>query len=70
MDTSPKKGTKIITLNEHISITQRDITKECRVSVGAINKIFKHKKDIGMIEVTRKVKCGMKRKTIRRDEDF
>ncbi len=41
MDISPKKRTKIVTLSENTSLTQRDIAKECNVSFGAVNKILK-----------------------------
>lgn len=70
MDISPKKRTKIVTLSEHTSMTQRDIAKECCVSLGAVNKILKKKRETGTIEVNRKGKCGRKRKTTARDEVF
>lgn len=51
-------------------MTQRDIAKECGVSLGAVNKILKLKRDTGTIDVNRKGKCGRKRKTTARDEAF
>lgn len=70
MDISPNNRTKIVTLREHTSMTQRAIATECGVSLGAVNRILKQKRDIGTIEVNRKGKCGRKRKTTRRDEAF
>lgn len=70
MDITPRKRTKIVTLSEHTSMTQRDIAKRCNVSVGAVNKILKQKRDTGTIEVNRKGRCGRKRKTTARDEAF
>ena len=51
-------------------MTQRDIAKECCVSLGAVNKIIKQKKETGSVEVKRKGKCGRKRKTTPRDKAF
>lgn len=57
-------------LSEHSSMTQRDIVKECGVSLRAVNKILKQKMDTGTIDMTKKRKCGRKRKTTRRDKAF
>jgi len=70
MDITPKKRTKIVTLSEHTSMTQKDIAKECDVSLGAVNKILKRKRETGMIGVNRKGKCERKRKTTARDKTF
>ncbi|KAK9751429.1 hypothetical protein QE152_g5027 [Popillia japonica] len=53
-----------------MNVIQRDIAKECKVSLGAVNKILKLNRDTGTIEVNRKGKCGRKRKTTPRDEAF
>lgn len=66
MDITPP--TKIV--NEHASMTQRDIAKECGVSLGDVNKILKQKRDTGTIEVNRKGKYGRKIKTTARDGAF
>lgn len=70
MDITPRKRERIITLSEYTPMTQRDIAKECCVSLGAVNKIIKQKKNLGSVEVQRKGKCGRKRKTTPRDEAF
>lgn len=68
MDITARKREKIITLSEHTSMTQRDIAKNCLVSLGAVNKLLKQKRETGSVEVKRKGKCGRKRKTTHRDE--
>ena len=34
MDLTPKKRSKIVILNEHTNMTQRDIARVCEVSLG------------------------------------
>lgn len=65
---TPRKRTKIVTLCEHSSMTQRDIGKMCFVSLGVVHKILKQKRDTGTIEVNRK--SGRKRKTIKQASSF
>lgn len=40
----PKRRKKIITLNEHTSMTQSSIAMECDVSLGAVNKLLSRRK--------------------------
>ena len=70
MDITPRKRERIITLSEHTPMTQRDIAKECCVSLGAVKRIIKKKKETGSVEVQRNRKCERKRNTAPRDEAF
>lgn len=70
MDLTPKKRSKIVTLSEHSSMTQRDIAMVCKVSLGAVNKIIKQYKETGSLSPQCKGKCGRKRKTTCRDDSF
>lgn len=68
MDITPKKRSKVITLNEHTSMTQRQIAEECGISLGAVNRIIKQKLNLGTISPQRKGHCGRKRKTTTKDD--
>lgn len=51
MDITPKKREIIITLAEYTSMRQKYIATECSVSLGAVNKIIKQKRETGSVEV-------------------
>jgi len=65
-----RKGSKIITLSEHTSMTQRQIALECSLSVGAVKRIIRQQSETGSISPRRKVRCGSKRKTRKRDDSM
>lgn len=52
VDITQKKRSKVITLSEHTTITQRQIAQECSVSLGAVNKIINQKHNYGTIITT------------------
>ena len=68
MDITPRKRSKIVTLHEHSSMTQRQIAQECKVSLGAVNKIIHLHLQTGTVSPKRKGHCGRKRKTTSRDD--
>lgn len=68
MDITPRKRSKIITLHEHSTMTQRAIAKECSVSLGAVNRLIRQKADYGSVSPRRKGHCGRRRKTTKRDD--
>jgi hypothetical protein len=43
MDLAPRKRSKIITVHEHTSLTQREIAGQCDAISGVVNKIIKLK---------------------------
>lgn len=57
----PKRDT-IVTLGKHTSLSQRSIANECGVSLCAVNKILKQKRDVGSFDVQRIGKFGKTRK--------
>lgn len=63
MDTTPRKQSKIVSLSEHTSMTQRQIPSECGVSLGTVNAILKQFKETGSFSPQRKGKCGSRKKT-------
>lgn len=63
MDVTPRKRSKIVSLSEHTSMTQRQIASECGVGLGTVNAILKQFKETGSFSPRRKGKCGRKRKT-------
>ena len=50
------------TLLEHSWMTQRNIVKECNVSVAAVNKLIHQRAETGSLSPRRKDKCGQKEK--------
>ncbi|KAJ4442832.1 hypothetical protein ANN_04425 [Periplaneta americana] len=68
MDTTPRKRSKIITLAEHSSMTQRQIATECHIGLGTVNSIIKRYRETGSITPQRKGNCGRKRKTSPADD--
>lgn len=60
MDLMPKKRSKVIILNKHTSMTQRQIPAECGVSLAAVNKIIRHNPELGRITSQQKGYCGRK----------
>lgn len=68
MDTTPRKRSKIITLAEHSSMTQRQIAAECHVGLATVNSIIKRYRETGSITPQKKGNCGRKRKTTPTDD--
>jgi transposase len=70
MDLTPRKRSKIITLHENNSLTQREIAKRCEVSLGAVNKIIKLENEAVSVPSQRKGQAGRKSKTVFKDDVF
>jgi len=70
MDVTPKKRSKILTLSEHTSKTQRDIAKTCGVNQSTVSRILKLFWTNGSITPYRKGCCGRKRITTPRDDKY
>lgn len=68
MDTSPRKRSKIVTLHEYTSKTQREIANEVGVNQSTVARIINKYKATGSFEPTRKKTCGRKKKMTKRDE--
>lgn len=68
MDTTPRKRIKIVTLNEHTSLTQREIACQCAIGVATVNRIIRQHSETGSVSPQRSGKCGRKRKTTKRDD--
>ncbi|KAJ4447111.1 hypothetical protein ANN_09111 [Periplaneta americana] len=68
MDTTPRKRSKIITLAEQSSMTQRQIAAECHIGLATVNSIIKRYRETGSITTQRKGNCGRKRKTSPADD--
>lgn len=68
MDTTPRKRSKIITLAEHSSMTQRQIAAECHIGLATVNSIIKRYRETGSITPQKKGNCGRKRKTSPADD--
>lgn len=54
MDITPKRRTKMVILNKHTSMTQKNIAKECGVHLKAVNKNLKKKEKRGSLRLTEK----------------
>lgn len=54
MHLTPKKRSKIVTLNRHTNMTQRNIGRVCEVSLGAVNKNIKQFKEAGNVSPQQK----------------
>ncbi|GFS64730.1 HTH_Tnp_Tc3_2 domain-containing protein [Trichonephila clavipes] len=63
-----KKRSKIITLNEHTSMTVRDIAAVVGVGNSSASKILKKFQDSGTFSPKRKGKCRLQRKTTPRTD--
>jgi transposase len=70
MDINPSTREKIITLAKYTSKTQRDIAKECKVSLASVCRILKRQSNTGCVDVQRKGKCGRKGKITPRASMF
>ncbi|KAJ4436473.1 hypothetical protein ANN_16504 [Periplaneta americana] len=68
MDTTPRKRSKIITLAEHSSMTQRQIAAERHIGLATVNSIIKRYRETGSITPQKKGNCGRKRKTSPADD--
>ncbi|KAJ4447397.1 hypothetical protein ANN_09403 [Periplaneta americana] len=68
MDTTPRKRSKIITLAEHSSMTQREIAAECHIGLATVNSIIKRYRETGSITPQKKGNCGRKGKTSPADD--
>ncbi|KAJ4433285.1 hypothetical protein ANN_15544 [Periplaneta americana] len=68
MDATPRKRSKIVTLAEHSSMTQRQIAAECHIGLATVNSIIKRYREIGSIIPKKKGNCGRKRKTSPADD--
>ena len=68
IDTTPKKQTRIATLQKYASFLKKKIAETVGVSLGAVNRILKQSKETGNVERKRKWKCERKRKTTKRDD--
>jgi transposase len=61
---TPKKRAKIFALNEHTSMTMRDIAFVVGVEKSSMSRILCAHKDSGSLSPNRRGKFGRKRKTI------
>lgn len=68
MDITPRKRSKIIALNEHTSMTVRDIATAVGVGKSSVSRILTTFQDSGSSSPKRKGKCGRKRKTTPRSD--
>ncbi|KAJ4427681.1 hypothetical protein ANN_25330 [Periplaneta americana] len=69
MDTTPRKRSKIITLAEHSSMTQRQIAAECHIGLATVNSIIKRYRETESITPQKKKgNCSRKRKTSPADD--
>ena len=51
MDITLRKRTKIVTLRDHTTMSQRKIAKSAGVSLGSVSSIFKEKRETGNVQV-------------------
>ena len=63
MDITPRKPTKILTLHEYTTMSQREISNVVGVSKSSVNRIIMLQNETGHFETKRKGKCGRKRNT-------
>ena len=70
MDITPRKRAKILTLHEHTTISQQEISNAVGVNKSSVNRIIMLHNETGHVETKRKGKCGRKRKTTTRDDSF
>ena len=68
MDVSPRKRSKIITLHQFTSMTQRSIAAEVGVNQSSVCRIIARHVKSGKMSPTRKGKCGRKKKLTKREE--
>ena len=62
MDITPRKRSKIVTLRDHTTMSQRKIAESVGVSLGSVNNILKQTRETGNVEVQKKERCGRKKK--------
>jgi transposase len=67
---TPKKGAKIVALNEHTSMTVRDIASVAGVAKSSVSRIICAYKYSGPVSPNRKGNCGTKRKTTPRTDEL
>ena len=70
MHVSPRKSANISSLREIKEKTCREISKIIGVSISAIRRVVKMKKETGCVTPKRKGKCGRKRKTTPIDDAY
>jgi transposase len=70
MEITAKKRTRIVALNEHTSMTVRDIASVVRVGKSSVSRILCAYKDSGSHSPNKKGKYGRKRKTTPRTDQF
>ncbi|XP_071034948.1 uncharacterized protein [Parasteatoda tepidariorum] len=70
MDISPRKRIRIVTLSQHTSMTVRDIAETVGVGKSSVSRIIHMQKNLGTVSPKRKSKCGRKRKTTPRTDQF
>lgn len=68
MDITPRKRASIVALRQHSGLSVRDISVKLSVSKSTVGRIVKKMDTIGDVGVTRKGKCGRKRKSTDFDE--
>ncbi|CAI5769349.1 domain-containing [Podarcis lilfordi] len=68
MDVTPKKCTKIVTLQEHTAKTYQEIASVVGVSLATASRVIKLKQETGSVSPKRKGKCGHKKKTTPTDD--
>ena len=68
MDTTPRKRTKILTLQEHTEKNQCEIASIVGANESTISRLLKQARGTGTLLSNGKEKCGRKRKTSTRDD--
>ena len=68
MDVSPRKRSRIVTLHQFTTMSQRSIAAEVGINQSSVCRIVAHLKKSGKLSPTRKGKCGRKRKMTKREE--
>ena len=68
MDVSPQLRTKILTLHQFTTLSQRKIAAEVGVNQSSVSRIIAHQKKNGSLTPARRGKCGRKRKLTSREE--
>ena len=57
MDITPRKRTRIVTLQKHASNSERKMAETVCISLGAVNEFLKQERKTGNVEI-RKENCG------------
>ena len=68
MDVTPRTRAKVVALKEHASLSVRKIARKLDLSKSTVGRIIKKRETTGDAGVSRRGKCGRKRKTTVRDD--